>query len=252
MAVAYISDADKTPATSSSIVWTSYAVSGTNPVILVLIALDHATATVSSVAVSAGLSAGTPVEVTTFRSTSVYLSLWAIPAPTGTGTITATLSASVPWQSTAMLMQGAHQTTPCAGADAVSTGSESAGVSTVTVSNFVAGDAAVGIGAVVGGDDPIFTQNQIFYDNSTSINASAGYNLAAATLSVTWGSTGSARGLAGVRVAQASAGNSSSVSPSVSASVSPTPSPSSSVSPSPSPSTAALTIVGRSVLDYDI
>src|SRR3990167_5047031 len=105
MAVAYVSDVDKTPATGSSFTYTSFAITGTNPVLLVLIGLDSTTATVSSVVLSAGLSGGTPVEVKTQRKDRMYGSIWAVPAPTGTGTITVTLSASVPWQSNAIVFR---------------------------------------------------------------------------------------------------------------------------------------------------
>src|SRR6187549_1089896 len=139
MAVAYVSDTDKTPTTGSSFTYTSFAVSGTNPVILVCIALDSTTATVSSVACSAGLTSGTPVEVKTQRSTggntATWVSIWAIPAPSGTGTITVTLSASVPWQSNAILLSGADQTTPCPGADAGSASGSTPSPLSVTPAN---------------------------------------------------------------------------------------------------------------------
>lgn len=210
MAVSYTSDTDKTPATGTSIAYTSFAVSGTNPVILLLIALNSATATVSSVVLSAGLTGGTLVEVITIRNTqganNTYLSIWAIPAPTGTGTITATLSASVPWQSNAILMAGADQTTPCPGADAVT----ATGVTnplTVTPANLTANDAAVGIGANGNdGDAPTFNQTQTFNNNTTTINAAAGYHLGTGAVTVTWGTPSSVDAMAAVRVAAAAGG----------------------------------------------
>ena len=190
MAVAYTSDTDKTPATGSSFSYTSFTVSGSNPVIIVLIGLDSTTATISSVAVSAGLTAGTPVEVITQRVGRAYTSLWAIPAPSGTGTITVTLSASVPWQSNAILFSGADQTTPCP------TGSGNAEVGGtidgdtlgVTLANLTANDAAVGIGANAGfGDNPLHDQTRTFAGNTTNVNASTGYHLATGVISCSWG-----------------------------------------------------------------
>jgi hypothetical protein len=72
-----------------------------------------------------------------------------------------------------------------------------------------------------------------------------------ASTAITYTNASAAWLMAGVDIIAAPAG-SSSVSPSASSSVSLSVSPSSSVSPSPSPSTPALTIIGRSVLDYDI
>lgn len=263
MAVAFTSDTDKTPATASSFTYTSFAVSGTNPVILVCIALfspGTGTFTVSSVVVSAGLTAGTPVEVKNIQTSAgangTFISIWAIPAPSGTGTITVTLSGSTAYQSNAILMSGADQTTPCPAADAASTSGVTNPLS-VTPANLTANDAAVGMGGNGNdGDAPTFQQTQTFNNNTTSINAAGGYHLGTGAVSVNWGTASSIDSLVGVRVAAASAGNSSSVSPSVSPSssaspsVSLSPSPSSSTSASASPSTAPTVIIERAVYDY--
>lgn len=201
--VAYISDADKAPATAASFTFTSYAISGTNPVVVLLIALAGTIAaeTVSSVAVSAGLTAGTPVEVKKLQtSASVIVSIWCIPAPTGTGTITVTLSASLAYQANAILMQGADQTTPCPLADGVT----AAGITnplTVTPTNLTANDAAVGAGGNAGaGDAPTFNQTQTFNDNTSAVNMAGGYHLGTGAVTVTWGTPDAVDTLVGIRV----------------------------------------------------
>jgi len=214
MAVSYTSDTDKTPTTGSSFTYTSFAVSGTNPVIVLLIALADDTATVSSVAVSAGLTSGTPVEVITVRSVGgdtphTYLSGWAIPAPSGTGTITVTLSASVAWQSTAILLAGADQTTQCP-TGAGNVGSPT-GISpnplTITLGNLAAGEIGVGLGAQsTTGDGPTFDQTETFNNNTTNVNAAAGYRTGAGAISVTWTATSSNDSLIAIRVVAAGAG----------------------------------------------
>jgi hypothetical protein len=209
MAVAYVSDTDQTPATAASFTYPSFAVSGTNPVILVLTAVNTvAGATVTNVAVSAGLS-GTPAAVIAVANTLVsgttYVSVWAIAAPSGTGTITVTLSASAAYQSNAILFQGADQTTPCPGADAVSAQGATNPLS-VTPANLTANDAAVGIGSnATDGDAPTWNQTQTFNNNSTSVNAAAGYHLGTGAVTVTWGSPVAADLLAAVRIAATAA-----------------------------------------------
>lgn len=206
MAVAHTSDTDKTPATGSSFTYTSFAVSGTNPVILVWIGLDSTTATVSSVAVSAGLTAGTPVEVKTQRFNASYSSIWAIPAPSGTGTITVTLSASVPWQSNAELMSGADQTTPCPGADSVSAGAETTSQS-LTPANLTANDASyMGAASTVAGNPTGITGGTATYTNgTTSVNAQTGYRLGTGALVANWDDSSDQASVA-VRVMAAAGG----------------------------------------------
>jgi hypothetical protein len=209
VAATYISDADQTPATAASFTYPSFAVSGTNPVILVLTAVASvAGQTVTNVAVSAGLS-GTPVAVIAFSNTVVsltsYLSIWAIVAPSGTGTITVTLSASAAYQSNAILFQGADQTTPCPGADAVSAQGVTNPLS-VTPANLTANDAAVGIGCnATDGDAPTWNQTQTFNNNGTAVNAAAGYHLGTGAVTVTWGTPSTTDTLVAVRVAAAAA-----------------------------------------------
>jgi len=214
-AVAYISDVDKVNTTGSSIAWTSYAVSGSNPTIVLLIATNssdpNSTMTVSSVVLSAGLTGGTPIECGTRRqgaSTAIsYVSIWAIPAPTGTGTITATLSASVAYQATAILMSGAHQTTPCASGDTVTAGTNTPNPLSVTPANLTANDAAVGMGANANdGDAPTFNQTSVVNSNSTAVNAAGGYHLGTGAVTVTWGVAANDDNLVGARIQAAAAG----------------------------------------------
>lgn len=209
-AVTLTSDVDKSPTTGSSFTYTSFAVSGTNPAIAVLIGLASDTATVSSVAVSAGLSAGTPVEVGTARSasgtTKTYLSIWCIPAPSGTGTITVSLSASVAWQSNAQLWAGAHQTTPCpTGAGNVDSAS---GITpnplTITLSNLTTDEAGIGIGCQnTDGDAPTFGPTETFNNNTTNINCAAGYRTGAGAVTTTWSSASSSDTLLAIRMVPA-------------------------------------------------
>src|SRR3990167_1249492 len=214
MAVGYTSDTDKTPATGSSFTYTSFVVSGTNPVIVVLIGLNSTTATVSSVAVSAGLPSGTPVEIAAVRNTQgangTYVSIWVLPAPSGTGTITVTLSASVAWQSTAILLSGADQTTPGQAGDTVSATGDTPDPLVVTPANLTANDASVGLGAnASAGDDPQFGGTgavQTFYNNGTSINASGGYKLGTGSINCNWGVPAPESLLVGARIIAATAG----------------------------------------------
>lgn len=209
MSVAFTSDVDKTPATGTSFTYTSFAVTGTNPVILVLIALSSTTATVSGVAVSAGLTAGTPVEVKTQRNTSsggtTYVSVWAIPAPAGTGTITVTLSDSVPWQSNAVLLSGANQATPCPLSDAVSGITDNAATISLTPTNVTADDASIGAGAnTLAGDATTYTPNQTFLNATTAINMTAGYRIGIGSVVAGWADNNGIKAAVAVRVAAAS------------------------------------------------
>src|SRR4029434_5384484 len=207
MAVAYVADTDQTPATAASITYSSFAVSGTDPVILVLTAVNKiGGVTVSNVAVSAGLS-GTPASIIAQSdgSNSTYVSIWAIAAPSGTGTITVTLSGSAAYQSHALLMQGAHQTTPCPAADAVGTWGATNPLS-LTPANLTAADAAVGMGAnATDGDAPVWNQTQTYNNNSTTVNAAAGYHLGTGAVTVSYGNPVAVDTMAAVRVAAAAA-----------------------------------------------
>lgn len=205
MAATAVSDYADPGTSGLDIVWIGAAVSGTNPAIVCLFSLVDATATITGVSVSAGLTAGTPVEVISIRNGTAYISIWVIPAPAGTGTITATRSATVEFNANAILFQGAHQTTPCPGADAQSTTGSTSPLN-VTCPNVTANDAIAGMGSVVGGDNPQWTVGtQTFFENSDSLNSAAGYREGNGGATVTFGATGT-EALAAVRVAAAAAG----------------------------------------------
>lgn len=182
--------------TASSYTFTSFAVSGTHPVIVVCQALNSASVTGSSVACSAGLT-GTGSLIKAQRSgagddvTVSYVEIWAIPAPTGSsGTITVTNSGSAAFQALAMVFSGADQTTPCPTGDATSAKSTSSGPNplSVTPSNLTANDAAVIFGCDTAfGDNPHCDQTEKYADNTTTVNAAGGYHLGTGAVSITWG-----------------------------------------------------------------
>lgn len=204
-AVAYISDADKTDVLSGNDAFTSFTVSGTNPVILIVAGLDSAAGTVSSVVLSAGLTSGTPYLVKAQRNGTAQLEIWAIPAPTGTGTITVSYSVSVNHQCNAILMQGADQTTPAIIAEAVSATSASSPLG-LTPSNLTANDAAVYSCGVVSGDGPNASSGvQTFIGNLTTMNMAAGYRIGTGALSCTYSSSAS-NAMVGIRVQAPSSG----------------------------------------------
>ena len=185
-AVAYISDADDVnPGATSTSVFTSFAVSGTNPAILIVIAM-RATS-VSSVVLSAGLTSGTPYLVKTQTNGNTTMEIWAIPAPTGTGTITVTLGTAATHQTNAILVQGADQTTPAPIADSASTTGSTSPL-TVSPTNLTANDAVIyGGGQTDSGDAPLVADTQTFIGNSGTTNMSAGYRLGTGSVSVSWG-----------------------------------------------------------------
>lgn len=203
LAVAYTSDVDKTPATGSSFTYTSFAVNGINPLIIVCIGMASTTATVSSVAVSAGLTASTPVEVKTVRDSDAYTSIWAIPAPSGTGTITVTLSASVPWQSHAILLANADQRIPCPTEDAV-TATDPGGIFSslsLTPTNLTNEDASVGFASLtVAGEPSGFLPNQTFLNTTTSVNSTGGYRLGFGSVTSNYISVNGFKAMVAVRV----------------------------------------------------
>lgn len=224
MAVTVTSTTGKTPATGSSFTYTSFAITGSNPAVVIMVALSSDTATVSSVACSAGLTcadggagANNGFELGNLRSSSgdtpvTYVSAWVLVNPSGTGTITVTLSASSAWQSAAFLCAGAHASTPCpTGAGNVGTAT---GISpnplTITLGNLTTGEIGIGIGAQsTTGDDPAVGPTETFSDNTTNVNFSVGYRSDAGAVTCTWSSASSNDSLLVVRVVAAAAGGSS-------------------------------------------
>lgn len=201
-AVAYVSDADKLNVVSGNDAFTSFAVSGTNPTIIIVAAINSITASVSSVVLSAGLTGGTPYLVKQQHSVAgaTTMEIWAIPAPAGTGTITVSYSSSLNHQCNAILMQGADQTTPAIIAEAAATTGSVSPLS-VTPSNLTANDAVVYGGAIDGGDGPIaISGTETFNGNSTNVNMAAGYRLGTGSVSVTFNVTTTSEVMIGVRV----------------------------------------------------
>lgn len=200
--------------TAASFTFTSFAVSGTNPAVLVKVALYSPTATpktVSSVGVSAGLSAASVTEIKTVQNDAgadgTFISIWKLVAPSGTGTITVTLSASCPYQAVAELYSGCDQTDPSPLADAVTATGNTPNPLTVTPTNLTADDAASGFAANGGnGDAPDFDQTETYKDNTTNVNASGGYHLGTGAISCTWGSAGGADSFVAVRLVAAGGG----------------------------------------------
>src|ERR1700730_16401376 len=67
--VAYVSSTTKVDVASGNDTYSSFAVSGTNPVIIIVAGLYDSSGSVSSVVVSGGLTAGTPYLVKQQRNT---------------------------------------------------------------------------------------------------------------------------------------------------------------------------------------
>lgn len=194
--------------TASSFTFTSYAVSGTNPAVLVKIVLLSpvgANVTVTNVAASAGLTAASIAEVKALQADGgpaegTFVSIWKVVAPSGTGTITVTLSGSTPYQAVAELWANCDQTDPAPAADAVATTTITNPL-TVTPTNLTANDAASGMaGNGNTGDGPDFDQTETYKDNTTNVNASGGYHLGTGAVSCTWGSPAGCDVLVGVRL----------------------------------------------------
>jgi len=202
MAVAYSgTHLAATPATNSTFTSGSMTVSGSNPVIIISVGLDSTTATVSSVSWSLG--SGTAVEVKNQRNNTSFASVWAIPAPAaGSGTYTVNLSASVPYQIDAALFTGAHQITPCPLSDAVSTtasGGTGAALS-LTPTNVSANDASFGAASnTISGDVNSFAPNQIFLDDTTTVNFMDGYRIGVGSVTANFNVNGN-RSFVAVRV----------------------------------------------------
>ena len=222
-AVAFVSDTDNTRSDDTPVagpVWTSFAVTGTNPVIILLIAMNTNTNSVSSVVLSAGLSGtvqgGAAVKTLQVPSTVTRLELWCIAAPSGTGTITTNFSANTAYQSDAILMQGADQTTPCPTGDAGTANGVTNPLS-VTPNNLTANDSAVGFGVNINaGDNPCWLvstcpgtpdSRQTIYKNSTNTNMAGGYRLGANAVTVNWGIADAIDGMIAARIAAVATGS---------------------------------------------
>lgn len=192
----------------TSVAFTGFAVSGTNPVIMIVVGMDNSR-NISSVVLSAGLTGGTPVECINVDSGDfARVVIYAIPAPSGTGTITINFTLASDYQAHVLLFANAHQTTPCPTGAGNAEGLSGTGTpKSITLANLAAGEAAVGVGAnVTAGDAPTFTGTaETYNDNSTSVNMAAGYRLGAGAVSVNWGSDTSRKAFAAARIVAAPA-----------------------------------------------
>lgn len=197
MAVAFgAACAATAPATSSSYNSGNITPSGTNLVLVCAISLTDVTATVTSVTWS--VDSGVFTEVKNVRAGSIgglaYTSIWVYKAPaTGLGHAAIVLSASVAHQTDLAYFTGADQTTPCPTGDAVTSALAASGVTSVTLTptNLTSADASYGqLAHTVDGDVTSVTPNQTFLDDTTAINAEAGY--ATGTASVVFNRTSSA------------------------------------------------------------
>jgi len=180
-------------------------VSGANPVLIVDIAINDATATVTSVTWSLG--SGTTVEVKTARGTEAFASVWAVPAPApGAGTLTYNLSATKNNTGNISLYTGADQTTPCPLADAVSSVAQLTS-ETLTPANLTASDAAAGhCVATVSGDVTGVTPNQDFLDIGADMDMGAGHANGTTGVTFAYADTSSHSAKVAVRIAAAGGG----------------------------------------------
>lgn len=190
MSVAYVSDVDATGSTTPITIGSTAVGATANPVIVVMVSLfTTGGETVTGVTWN-GASSGTPVNVKSLVNPTGpgYLSIWAIPAPVGTGTITVTLSANAEYSANAILFSGADQTTPCPAADAGSVSNDDVSTTlSVTPANLTANDAAVGCGHNVnGGDGATLNQTVTLSNNAGFENSSFGYHLGTGAISVSW------------------------------------------------------------------
>lgn len=208
-AVAYSAHKAGAPTTSSSPTTGNFTPSGSNLAFIVHICLASLTATVSSVAWSLG--SGTITEIANKRQVDAFCSVWKVPAPViGTAAVTASLSASVPWQIDVQVFTGADQTDPAPNADATSAGVTGTGTNgPITPSNLTANDAvSAGDGHTVASDCAGITPNAVYTDSSTNINLQTGYSLGNTSVSATYASESGLpnKSLVAVRVAAVSAG----------------------------------------------
>jgi len=191
-AVAYVDDIDGTSAFGGQLAVQDITVSGTNPVLLVLVGAN-APDGVSIMSIDLGLGlTGTPSEVVTEQASlgNGMVLIWVITAPAGSGDITINFSSNITATVNVLLLEHAHQTTPCPLGD-VAIGNTPTSGTTISLlpTNLTANDAAVGIGASTNdGGDPVFDQVQTFNDMTFQNEAAAGYHLGTGPVSITWAS----------------------------------------------------------------
>ena len=198
MAAAFDAIANAAAATGSSFTMT-ITVPATNPVLLVGITLLSLTATVSSVSLDLG---GTATEIKTARGVASYVSAWAIPAPpAGAGTVSVTLSASVPYQAVCATYTSALQTTPCPTADAVNGTTSAASTLTITPLRMSSRDVSFGIAANTVASTPTgITTNDRYKDATTTVMIQAGDSTGTTALVANWSDTLGDKAGVGLRI----------------------------------------------------
>ena len=137
---------------------------------------------------SGGLTGGTPYLCKQQRNGTTDLEVWAIPAPSGSGTITINYSGTFDHQSNAMLVNGANQASPCSAADSVGTTGNNASSLTVTPTNLTSLDLVVygGAHSVSGDQIHATTGTEVFYGNATLTNLAVGYRAGTGSVTATW------------------------------------------------------------------
>lgn len=199
MAVAETAFVNAVPVTGTSITSPSITTPATNPVLVVSVGLDSATAVVNSLTLT-GFS-GTSSEVKNVRNGNTFVSIWVVAGPTAStaGTVKANLSASVPAQLTVTALSGADQTTPCPTTDAQTASDTGAGSQinrTVTPLNLTANDATVGAAYnTVAGNWTSVTTNSRYVDNAGDPGAGVGDS--SGTTGVSWVNDGGSGGKLG-------------------------------------------------------
>lgn len=177
MAVAYSGTNKAARGTSSAQATASITVSGTNPVLLIGIAIDISGGNPTINSVTFG-GTGTPTVVKDLTAGTVRTAVYCVPAPSGSGVITLNLSASKPVQLDVALFTGADQSNPCPTGDVASNQSTTGGqtIGPLTPTNLVSGDASFGAqGHTIATDATGVSPNNISSDSTTTVNYQDGY-----------------------------------------------------------------------------
>lgn len=185
----------------------SWAISGSNLVILVGFTYSSATITTSSVTWSLGGTGVLIKRIAGGPGGSTIAEIWAIPAPTaGTGTVTVTLSGAPPsWTFNADYFTGVDQTTPCPTADAVGDNNVN-GSDTLTPANLTANDASWMCSGDANANIGSMAPNQTFIINSTGVDLGTGYALGTASVTANFTDSTNAHPNTAARIVAASAG----------------------------------------------
>lgn len=183
----------------------SVTIAGSKLAIIVGVALNSATATVTAVSWSAG--GGTCYDVTSARQVAgtVFVDIWACPAPTaGAGHIAVTFSASVDYQVSWSSYTGTDQTTPASNTDSATVTWDSANSKStiaLTPSNLTSTDGTFqACASTTAGDVTGVTPNQRYLDDTTNINAQSGDNTGTSVATCAWSGTGIFQSVVAVRI----------------------------------------------------